>query len=170
MIRIIAKLFVAVIFATLLHIAPLFAAQPVTYVATNGGGSACTFAQPCASMFEAIIGVQSGGQVTCFDSTTFVEAEELNSSVTIDCPGVALASTVSTTAVFILGGTNQVVKIRNLTFNGGVGIGNNAILVNGTGTLILENCVFENLTGIALDIEPTGAFNLVIKNSRISSN
>ena len=28
----------------------------------------------------------------------------------------------------------------------------------------------RNLTGIALDIEPTGAFNLVVKNSRVSNS
>ena len=70
-------------------------------------------------------------------------------------------------------GTNQVVKIRNLTFSGAAG-GYPAIQATGSGTLILENCVFENFTasgaGPALDIEPNGAFNLVVTNSRISNS
>ena len=60
-------------------------------------------------------------------------------------------------------------KFRNLTFNGLPG-GYPAIKVIGGGTLTIENCVFENIPGNALDIEPNGAFNLVMKNSRISNN
>jgi hypothetical protein len=63
---------------------------------------------------------------------------------------------------------NVNVKIRNFTFNGLPG-GYPAIKVLG-GTLIIENCIFENIPGNALDIEPNGAFNLVMKHSRISSN
>jgi hypothetical protein len=93
-------------------------------------------------------------------------------SLTIDCAGVYDA-TIASQAAFRLHGTNQVVKIRNLTFSGAAG-GYPAIQATGSGTLILENCVFENFTasgaGPALDIEPTDAFNLVITNSRISNS
>ena len=37
------------------------------------------------------------------------------------------------------------------------------------GLLILEDCVFEDAPGAALDIEPNGPLNVVIKNSRISN-
>jgi hypothetical protein len=63
-----------------------------------------------------------------------------------------------------------VFKIRNLTFTGTGGGTPTAIKVQGSGTLILENCVFENFSGTALDIEPTGPFNLVVTNSRISNS
>jgi hypothetical protein len=70
-------------------------------------------------------------------------------------------------------GNNQTVRIRNLTISG-TGGGYPAINVGGSGTLILENCVFENFNasgaGPALDIEPTGPLNLVIRNSRVSNN
>jgi hypothetical protein len=45
-----------------------------------------------------------------------------------------------------------------------------AISFIGSGTIILENCVFEEASAAALDIEPTGPLTLVIKNSRISNN
>ena len=67
----------------------------------------------------------------------------------------------------------QVVKIRDLTFNGQTSGGGGAIEVRGSGTLIIENCVFENFAnGTALrEIDPSdGAVNLVIINSRISNN
>jgi len=77
----------------------------------------------------------------------------------------------SSNAVLTLAGSNQVIKIRNLTFNGQPNGGSAAIQFTGSGTLILENCVFENFPGgAALQIEPSGPFSLVIKNSRISNN
>jgi hypothetical protein len=89
-------------------------------------------------------------------------------SLTIDCPGT-LVSGVGGIG-FIFSGANQVFKIRNLTFDGALASGGPAIQVTGSGTLILENCVFENLTAAALDIEPTGPLTLIVKNSRISIN
>jgi hypothetical protein len=69
-----------------------------------------------------------------------------------------------------LNGANQKFKVRNLTFTGNGGGSPTAISFIGSGTLILENCVFENFTGAALDIEPNGPLNLVIKNSQISNS
>jgi hypothetical protein len=88
-------------------------------------------------------------------------------AVTIDCPGVI--ETSSGGPLLTIGGANDVVKILNLTISGANG-GSTPISFTGSGTLILENCVLENFSGTALDIEPTGPLNIVIKNSRISNN
>ena len=68
-----------------------------------------------------------------------------------------------------LDGIGQIVKVRNLTINGG-GVAYPAIKLAGSGSLVLENCVFEDLGGPGLDIEPIGPLNLVIKNCRISNS
>jgi hypothetical protein len=173
MIRIIAKLFVAIVFTTLLHIGPLAAqASPIAFLANNGTGTQCTSAAPCSHFSDAIpvVQSQSGGEIICLDSTAlFDEALEFVASMTIDCHGLYLMSPSTRPALELIG-TNQVMKIRNLTFNG-IRTSSSAIFVTGSGTLILENCVFEDFgTGTALDIEPAGPLNLVIKNSRISNN
>jgi parallel beta helix pectate lyase-like protein len=169
MIRIIAKLLVAIVFTTLLHIAPLFAA-PVTFLATNGSGTSCTFSQPCSALFNALSATDDRGQITCFDSATFPNlGDQFSNNVTIDCSGVLVTGNGAFPALG-LQGTNQMVKIRNLTFNGTGGGAVAFIKVFGSGTLILENCVLENFPGIAIDIEPTGAFNLIMKNSRVSNS
>jgi hypothetical protein len=68
---------------------------------------------------------------------------------------------------FGIGSTSATVKLRNVTFtNLGVSF---AIRFFGSGTLILENCVFEEAGATMLDIEPNGPLNLVIRNSRISN-
>jgi Right handed beta helix region len=173
MTRIIEKLFaVAAVLTALLPIAPL-AAAPVTltFVASAGSdNNACTPMQPCASLSKAVQNVASGGQTTCLDPTGSAFGPIVfatpSYSLTIDCPGTIVPSGFG----LALGSTNQVFKIRNLTFDGALASGGPAIEVTGSGTLILENCVFENFSGVALDIEPSGALNLVMKNSRVSNN
>jgi hypothetical protein len=173
MTRILEKLFaVAAVLTALLPVAPL-AAAPVTltFVASAGSDTnACTPMQPCASLGRALENLASGGQLTCLDPTGSafgpVVFASPSYSLTIDCPGTIVPSSFG----LALGSTNQVFKIRNLTIDGALASGGPAIEVTGSGTLILENCVLENLTGTALDIEPTGALNLVITNSRISNS
>jgi hypothetical protein len=174
MIRIIAKLFAAAVALTVLfQVAPVFAGN-VNYISSTGSDSnPCTAAQPCATFAFVLTPLGSGGQISCLDSPGPTEsAVVITQSLTIDCAGVYETS-LPNTGGFQLNGNNQVVKVRNLTISGTAG-GYPAIKVTGSGTLIIENCVFENFNasgvGPALDIEPTGAFNLVITNSRISNN
>jgi len=57
-------------------------------------------------------------------------------------------------------------RIRHLALRGG-----SDLTFLAGGTLILEDCVFTESSGTpAIDIEPTGPLNLVIRNSRISNN
>jgi hypothetical protein len=171
MIRVIAKLFVFTLALTpFVYIEPLFAAAPLTFLSSSGSGTECIGSQPCGQFSLAIAGVDSGGEILCLDSLGELAAPiSTPVSVTFDCPGVWAVNFTSDPALALVG-ANQVMKIRNLTFNG-VNSDSSAIKVTGSGTLILENCVFESFSGgTALDIEPTGPLNLVIKNSRISNN
>jgi hypothetical protein len=118
-----------------------------------------------------LTGLGDNGQVSCLNSPSAVEETvAFGGSFTIDCAGAITQSNGSSYPIFQFYADNQVIKIRNLTFSG-VQAANGAIQVTGSGTLILDNCVFENIaSGPALQIEPTGAFNLVVTNSRISNN
>jgi Right handed beta helix region len=170
MIRIIARLFaVTFALAALLHGTPLHAA-PFTWVSSTGtSGGPCAIAQPCPILFDALASTDAGGQVSCLNSPGIDEGSMfLNNSATIDCLGVHTG--FGGDPQITLAGTGQVFKIRNLTFTGTGGGTPTAIKVTGSGILILENCVFDNFSGTALDIEPTGPLNLVIKNSRISNS
>lgn len=175
MIRIITKFFaVTVALTAFLHVAPLFAAS-VAYVSSTGNNAnPCTAALPCQDFSQAAAALTPvlDGQVSCLNSpgpsTTGFGLNASSISFTIDCAGVYVV-TFPNFGAFQLEGANQAVRIRNLTISG-IGGGFPAIKVLGSGTLILENCVFENIPGIALDIEPNGPFNLVVTNSRISNN
>jgi hypothetical protein len=170
MIRIIAKLFaVAAVLTICLPVAPLFADSVVWISNTGNDENPCTAAQPCSTFAEASEHVANGGQISCLNSLGLDNnGLTLSTSVTIDCAGVSEVI-LANFGAFKLTGVNQIVKVRNLTISGTNG-GWPAIRVNGSGTLIIENCVFENMPGTALDVEPTGALNLVINNSRISNN
>jgi hypothetical protein len=174
MIRIIRKLFpVAVLLFAFMPAAPVWAAGlVVAYVSSTGNDSnPCTAALPCETFFGASIAWDgTNGDIAClnFPSVTEPNVGFTGASVvTIDCTGVLNAATPNSAALSFE--SNDSIKIRNLTMNGQPG-GSSAIQVTGSGTLILENCVFENFTGTAIEIEPTGPFNLVMINSRISNN
>ena len=172
-IRIVTKLVVAVALSVLMQFTPLFA-DPVTYISSTGfDANPCTAAQPCTSLADAIHNLDMfGGQVSCLNSPKIPDNSISiggSLSVTIDCTGTYPTSFANSGA-FVLSGNNLVITIRNLTINGRLG-GNPAIAVFGSGSLVLENCVFEDIgRGPAIDIEPNGAFDVVITNSRISNS
>jgi hypothetical protein len=69
---------------------------------------------------------------------------------------------------FAFNGSNTTVRIQHLSFvQSGFA---SHIYFQGSGTLLLEDCVFTDSPGAALDLEPNGPLEVVIRNSRISSS
>src|SRR5580704_18038093 len=158
MIRIITKLFtVTVMLAAFLHVAPVFATSPIiTYVSTTGSDSnPCTATQPCGTLFEAIAnlfnGTANSGQVNCLNPPVGIVGIGIGFAfpldLTIDCHAVFETSNEG----IEISTANNMVKIRNLTISGSPGGDGPAINFTGSGTLILENCIFDNFaSGSAL--------------------
>jgi hypothetical protein len=165
-----------VILAIVLPIPTAHAQPPATfaYVSATGNGNCTSATQPCSSLNQAInasIGGTGGnGQIICLSpvnltalgqATLFTFASQ---TLTMDCPVGAYLTSMDWTT----GATSSTTKLRNVTFTN---LGpDSAINFFGNGTLILENCVFEEAGAIALDIEPNGPLNVVIRNSRISNS
>jgi hypothetical protein len=159
------------------------ASQPVAYVSSTGNDqNSCTATQPCLTVPGAlevlgdIAGPGNGisGIVSCIDGTGPLSTSFLSNGpadVTIDCPiGQWVTNSSGAPYALTIKG-NQTYKIRHVTFNlGASASGASAIIVQGSGNLILEDCVIENSPGVALTIEPTGAFNLALTNTRLSNN
>ena len=157
------------------------AGQNFAFVSSTGNDSnPCTAAQPCGTIFQAQQTLNSGGQASCINSPSFLEDDIISwgsvVTFTFDCTGAVASGTPTTGGaggvIFGFPASTQVVKIRNLTFNGHPNNASGAIFFSGSGTLILEKCVFENFAyGAApLQIEPTGPLNLVVRDSRISNS
>jgi hypothetical protein len=166
--RTLAKLRFAVVALTaVLPLAPSYA-QNAAYVTAGGSGVVCTVSSPCGLIANAMLVLGNNGRVVCLDGNapndggTNVGVSGV--TLDIDCPLGAL----NHLAFFTSSSSSLTVRIRHLGFRGGSS--SDLAFFQASGTLILEDCVFTEATGEALDIEPNGPLNLVMKNSRISNN
>ena len=147
-------------------------AAPMAFVASTGDDTnPCTRAQPCKTLVRAAFVVDALGEVNCLDSGPFeFGGFTFSKSTTIDCAGLHVID-LANFGAFQLNG--HVVKIRNLTISGVSG-GWPAVRILGGGTLIIENCVFENFKASgarAIDITLSGgSFSLIMTNSRVSNS
>ena len=144
------------------------------YMSATGGGTTCSAAAPCSSFFNALVSVvASGGRILCLDpvadSQSIPNFSPTSLAVDIDCPAGSWAGNSSIIPILTITGSDLTLTLRNMTFNG-IGGATGGISYKSSGPLILEDCVITDAAGIALDIEPTGLLNLVIRNSRISNN
>jgi hypothetical protein len=159
-------------FASCLAAAPSYAgSNTIAYVSSTGSGTACTAALPCGSLVAAFGSLASEtGVIVCVDPLAS-GPENVGIAASVDaqvsCPGAVELLNDS----FMLMQTSKI-KIRGLTF-AVVGAFNGTdpgFYVLGGGTVVLEDCAFDKMPNLALDIEPNGPLNLVIKNSRISNS
>jgi Right handed beta helix region len=173
--QITAKLCIVAL-ALLAFVAPVSAAS-VVFLANPPAGNdnnPCSFASPCQTLGGSLGKLDSNGQVTCAQGTAFGSAGFPVQSVIIDCPGLFVPNQTAFEGFlgeFVPDGI--VIKIRHLTVNGqfaGTGAGGVSITGGSGGTLVLEDCVFENFSGTAIQIAPNGPYTLILRNTRISNN
>jgi hypothetical protein len=171
LIRTIAKL--ATVIAAAAAIQPATqacAGDFVAFVSNVGSGVSCTAAQPCGTLTTAMELAENGAgtdtaRVICLNPVTSDEnsapgSPGPNTTLEVDCPLGFMPHLDFFNA-------NTVAKFRGVTFTRSSISG--AIYYGANGTLIFEDCVVVDSGGIALDIEPNGPLNLVIRNSRISN-
>jgi hypothetical protein len=174
-IRAIAKLSIVVVaVAAFLHTAPSYAALPqvIFWVSSSGQdvtgcGSAavpCASISYVASIIENLVSAKGlNSLIICSganDEAFAINNNQSNSALELYCPGGNLgAARVS--------GTNFTLRIHHMIFPGVLTSG---LLVTGNGTVILDDCDFADYDNAALDLEPNGPLNLVIRNSRISNS
>lgn len=163
----------ALVLLAFLDVAPASAANVIFTANPPSGddGNPCTFASPCQTLFAPILAgkVEQNGQITCAQGTAFGSVFAGSQSVTVDCPGLFVPSQTAIQNQ----GNGTVIKVRNLTFNGqfaGTGAAG-ALITSGSGsTLVLEDCVFENFSGVAIQIAANGPFTLILRNVRMVNN
>jgi hypothetical protein len=145
------------------------------YASPTGSGTTCSASSPC-SIFQAIATVPAGGIVSCIDGGVYQGIISTFVSFSLDCPGAVLASGSGGTpfALEFNSSNQQVVILRNLTFDGADQLGAPFIKVSGGATLIIENCKFQNIANrnaIAIQYLPNGpASQLIIRDSVFANN
>jgi hypothetical protein len=165
MIRITAKLFaVAAVLTICLPVQPS-SAENVAFVSASGSGTACTQTAPCG---QIVLAVQSlagaGGRIVCVTPVSENGGFGFGTGAApwvFDCPNAIMHGQITIDG-------NAVLKFQHMSFS--PGLNKMFVTSGGGGTLIYEDCVIEDATGTALDVEPTAPFNLVITNSRMSNN
>jgi hypothetical protein len=142
------------------------------YVSSTGTDANNCFspAAACLTFQHAHDQAAAGDEITCV--TPFQTAFQLNiqKTIEIDCTG-----SFFTNAGTLIGisGPGIVVKIRNMSFNGGINGGGGfpgIDFVNGA-ELLIDNCIIQNFPAIAVRFRPSGpGSQLVITNTLISNN
>jgi hypothetical protein len=156
-----------------LGVTPIFASS-VVFTANPPAGSdsnPCSFASPCQTLEHATQVVSPGGQVTCAQGTAFGGNVGIFNSMTIDCPDGVLVSDSNAIIDDVIPGS-YVFRVRNLVINGQfAGAGLSGVTVTHGGTVIFENCVFENFSGAGISITPsTFPTTIILRNTRIVNN
>jgi len=129
----------------------------------------CSRTAPCKTFAGAISKTAAGGEIDCLDPGGFGSVT-ITKSLTIDCNGVAggVLFAGATTGVNV-NGTNIVVTLRNLSFNG-EGTGQDAVRFTNGKQLNLENVFITQSAqrGVSV-LAMAGLGGVVIKNSTISN-
>jgi hypothetical protein len=139
-----------------------------TYLSSSGSDTAsCSIVSPCQSLNRALSITDDGGEVSCLDGYGLSYGNvTISTSVTLDCGATGgMFSFLQIT----IDGPGIVVRLRNLKMTG-FGIGTAVAFRNGA-ALILENCLIQRYTGIAITFRPSApGSQLLIKDSVISNN
>jgi hypothetical protein len=152
-----------------LHAAPA-QAIPNTWVASNGSGSACTRAAPCAGFGVAHLQTDDGGEINCVDAGNFGNIT-INRSITIDCTGTF----AEVTGGLLIETDNVVVTLRGLSFNDQGGTGTFGIRFTNGSALHIENCHIIGFRGTSLghgiSFAPAiGTSKLYVSNTLVANN
>ena len=109
--------------------------------------SNCPQATPCKTFAGAFPVVTAGGELVALDTSGYGPLT-INKAITIlTVPGATAFVVVatSTTGFTISAGATEMVKLRNINFNGSGAAGTTGLAHN-SGKLIVENCTFQQLT------------------------
>jgi hypothetical protein len=127
----------------------------------------CSRTAPCKTFAGAISKTAAGGEINCIDPGGF-GAVTITKSMTIDCSGTFGSILAGGTNGVIVNGPNVAVTLRNISINGaGTVLGLNGIRFIQSGALRVENVKIFNFSNRGIDFVPTGASELIVRNSEI---
>jgi len=130
----------------------------------------CSRTAPCKTFAGAISKTAAGGEIDALDPAGF-GAVTVTKSITLDGGGGQVASILvsGTNGVSVQAGANDVVTIRNLSFNG-IGSGLSGIRFISGKALHIEHCSISGFTNHGIDIEPTSTGGLIFVEDTVSQD
>ena len=158
--------------------APAHAQATRTWISGVGDDvNPCSRTAPCKTWAGAISKTAAGGEIDNMDEGGF-GALTITKSITIDGGGGNVASTLvaGTNGFNVSAASNDVVIIRNLTFQGGVNgnststAGLNGIQLNTAASVMIENCDITGFANNGIAIVPGSApMKVTISNTHIQN-
>ncbi|CAH1906361.1 Right handed beta helix region [Candidatus Nitrotoga sp. HW29] len=129
-----------------LIITPVQAAQRAFVASYGSDSNSCVILSPCRTFAQAMTVVDPNGEVVVLDSAGYGSVTLTQSVSLIAAPGIyaGIAVFPGTSGVTIAASVDVV--LRGLAINSQNG--NNGILMNGSSSLSIENCVISNFSGI----------------------
>jgi hypothetical protein len=150
------------------NLRPLFARTWVSGVGDDA--NPCDRTAPCQTFAAAQSLTVAGGEIDVLDSAGYGDVI-ITKALTIDGTenqASILGGTFGSTAITVNAGPNDDVVVRGLSFNG-TRTGLYAIRFNSGRDLHVEHVAIENFR-TAIDFEPTGNSDLVVRDSDIRDN
>jgi len=138
----------------------------------------CSRTAPCKTWAGAIVKTAAGGEIDNLDTGGY-GALTITKSITIDGGGGAVASSLTsgTAGMVISAGSNDVVILRNLDFQGLLGnatspgtAGTNGIQIIEAGAVVIENCHIYGFANWGILVAPNSNSNVTIRNTGLFNN
>lgn len=147
-----------------------FAQATRTWVSGVGDdANPCSRTAPCKTYAGAISKTATGGEISTLDPGGF-GGVTITKSITISGDGTLASVLVSgTNAIVINAPAGSVITLRNLSVIG-LGTGLAGVKFLSGSSLTVENCNISGFTGAAVDVEPSVAAKVVIRESSLRTS
>lgn len=130
----------------------------------------CSRTAPCKTFAGAISKTAAQGQINVLDPGAY-GALTITKSITVDASEnfAGVLATLGSSGIIVNATGTDTVVLRGLTIDG-AGTGGHGIRVLAVGTLHIENCTINNFAQKGIDVEPTTAVQLFIKDTIVRNN
>jgi hypothetical protein len=166
----IARTSMILVACTLFGSSLAFAQATRTWVSGVGDdANPCSRTAPCKTYAGAISKTATGGEISTLDPGGF-GGVTITKSITISGDGTLASVLVSgTNAIIINAPAGAVITLRNLSIIG-LGTGLAGVKFLAGASLTVENCNISGFTGAGVDVEPSTAAKVVIRDTSLHTN
>jgi hypothetical protein len=154
-----------------LYVAPSHAQATRTWVSGVGDDAfPCSRTAPCKTFAGAIIKTAANGMINVLDPGSY-GALTITKSITVDATGnfAGVLATLGSSGIIVNALSTDVVVLKGLTIDG-ANTGGNGIRLLAAGVLHIENCVVNGFAQRGIDIQPSTATFLFIKDTVVRNN
>lgn len=140
-----------------------------TWVSLSGDNTnPCSQTAPCRTFAGALSKTAAGGEISVLDPGGYGPVT-LTKSITLNGDGTLAGITVTSgDGIIIDAGSNDTVRIRNLSING-VGSGLNGIRYLNGREVVLEDCSISGFTSRGIDVSLSEAGHLYVHDTTITT-